>query len=120
MSACMQGYLLASGEKAKRAAEFVRGLFFVAGDILFTNEEMLKMLDGFLQRTSYEDFIRLLPSLRLAFSYFTPAEMDRLAGRVAGMYGLRKQEFKELRAVSAEELRYGKALEKRIMDRIAL
>lgn len=120
VSVCMQGYLLASGEKAKRAAEFVRGLFFVAGDILFTNEEMLKMLDGFLQRTSYEDFIRLLPSLRLAFSYFTPAEMDRLAGRVAGMYGLRKQEFKELRAVSAEELRYGKALEKRIMDRIAL
>ena len=120
VAVCMQGDLLASGEKAGKAADYVRGLFFVAGDILFTNEEMLKMLDRFLERISYDEFIKTLPSLRLAFSYFTPVEMDRLAGKVAGMYGMKKQEFQELREVSAEELEYGRALEKRIMERIGV
>ncbi len=120
VAVCMQGYLLASGEKAGKAADYVRGLFFVAGDILFTNEEMLKMLDRFLERISYDEFIKTLPSLRLAFSYFTPVEMDRLAGKVAGMYGMKKQEFQELREVSAEELEYGRVLEKRIMERIGV
>ena len=112
---CMQGYLLASGEKAKKAVDYVRGLFFVAGDILFTQEEMLHMLDGFLARISYGEFIKLLPSLRLAFSYFTPVEIDRLAGKVAGMYGLKKQEFKELKEVTEEELSYGRSLEGEVL-----
>lgn len=111
----MQGYLLASGEKAKKAVDYVRGLFFVAGDILFTQEEMLHMLDGFLARISYGEFIKLLPSLRLAFSYFTPVEIDRLAGKVAGMYGLKKQEFKELKEVTEEEFSYGRSLEGEVL-----
>ena len=113
-----RGYLLASGDKAGNAADFVRGLFYVARDVIFAWEGMIDMLDDFLQRTNYEDFLKVLPQLRLAFSFFTPAEMDRLAGKVAGKYGLRGKEFAELKEVDAEEYSYGKALEERILQKI--
>jgi hypothetical protein len=114
-----QGYLLASGEKAGKAANFVRGLFYVARDVIFAWEGMIDMLDDFLRRTSYEEFLIVLPQLRLAFSFFTPAEMDRLAAKVAKKYGLRQSEFEELKAVGADEYAYGKALEERILRAMA-
>ena len=77
------------------------------------------MLDDFLRRTSYEEFLIVLPQLRLAFSFFTPAEMDRLAAKVAKKYGLRQSEFEELKAVGADEYAYGKALEERILRAMA-
>ncbi len=114
-----QGYLLASGEKAGKAANFVKGLFYVARDVIFAWEGMIDMLDDFLRRTSYEEFLVVLPQLRLAFSFFTPAEMDRLAAKVAKKYGLRQSEFESLKAVSADEYAYGKALEERILSALA-
>ncbi len=111
-----RGYLNASGEKAGRAADFVRGLFFVARDVIFAWDGMIDMLDDFLQRTDYESFLKVLPQLRLAFSFFTPAEMDRLAEKVAKRFGLRGREFAQLREVTAEEYAYGKALEKKILS----
>lgn len=110
-----RGYLLASGEKAGKAADFVRGLFYVARDVIFAWEGMIDMLDDFLLRTEYEEFLKILPQLRLAFSFFTPTEMDRLAAKVARKYGLKTAEFEDLKAVSAEEFAYGKALEERIL-----
>ena len=110
----MRGYLLSSGEKAARAADYVRGLFYVARDIIFARDGMIDMLDDFLGRTDYEGFIQILPQLRLAFSFFTPAEMDRLAGMVAGKYGLKRGEFGELSQVTDEEYAYGRELEARI------
>ncbi|MBR4731551.1 MAG: hypothetical protein IK081_02180 [Lachnospiraceae bacterium] len=112
-----RGYLLASGEKAGKAADFVRGLFYVARDVIFAWEGMIDMLDDFLLRTEYEDFLKILPQLRLAFSFFTPTEMDRLASKVARKYGLKTAEFEDLKAVSAEEFAYGKALEERILQK---
>ena len=111
-----RGYLLASGDKTMKAADYVRGLFFVARDILFSQEGMLDMLDAYLRQISAEDFMKVLPALRLAFSFFTPVEMDRLAGLVAAKYGLRRQEFKALAQVSDEELAYGRELEAEILD----
>lgn len=110
-----RGYLLACGDKAMKAADYVRGLFFVARDILFSQEGMLDMFDAYLGRISTEDFLKALPALRLAFSFFTPVEMDRLAGLVAGKYGLRRQEFQELTQVSDEELAYGRELEAEVL-----
>lgn len=110
-----KGYLSASGEKAGRAAEFVRGLFYVARDVIFAWEGMIDMLDDFLQRTEYENFLKVLPQLRLAFSFFTPAEMDRLAAKVAKKYGLHGREFVALKEVDAQEYAYGKMLEDRIL-----
>jgi len=112
---CTQGYLCATGEKALNAAEFVRGLFFVARDILFVQESMLEMLDTFLLNTSSDAFVKLLPSMRLAFSFFTPIETDRIAGMVAKRFGLQKQEFRELNEVTPEEFEYGTELEKQIL-----
>lgn len=109
-----RGYLLASGEKAGRAADFVRGLFYVARDVIFAWDGMIDMLDDFLRRTDYEEFLKALPQLRLAFSFFTPTEMDRLAGKIAKKYGMQSKEFAQLKEVSAQEFAYGKALEEKV------
>lgn len=114
-----RGYLLASGEKAGRAADFVRGLFYVARDVIFAWDGMIDMLDDFLRRTDYEEFLMALPQLRLAFSFFTPTEMDRLAGKVAKKYGMHTGEFADLKEVSAQEYAYGRALEAKILESFA-
>ena len=114
-----RGYLLASGDKAGSAADFVRGLFYVARDVIFAWDGMIDMLDDFLRETDYESFLKVLPQLRLAFSFFTPAEMDRLAEKVAKKYGLRGSEFVDLKEVTAEEYAYGKAMEAKILEGFA-
>lgn len=53
--------------------------------------------------------------MRLAFSFFTPIETDRIAGMVAKRFGLQKQEFRELNEVTPEEFEYGTELEKQIL-----
>ena len=116
----MKGYLQGTGEKALQAANYIRGLFFMARDLLFADENILDMLDEFVRHTEYEKFLKLLPQLRLAFSYFTPMEMDRLAARVAGKYDMTKREFAGLHEVSAEEYEYGQMLEQKILKYIGM
>ncbi|MBE5871617.1 MAG: hypothetical protein E7294_10210 [Lachnospiraceae bacterium] len=117
---CMKGYLQGTQEKALWAADYVRGLFFMARDILFADESILDMLDVFVRETSYENFLNLLPQLRLAFSYFTPVEMDRLAAKVAGKYGMTKKDFTRLHEVSKEEYEYGKMLEEKVLKHMGM
>ena len=79
----------------------------------------IDMLDDFLRRTDYEEFLMALPQLRLAFSFFTPTEMDRLAEKVAKKYGMHTGEFADLKEVSAQEYAYGRALEAKILESFA-
>ena len=54
-------------------------------------------------------FIEVLPELRLAFSYFTPGEIDSIAEKAADIYNSKKSElmnkpqiYDDLYAVGAE------------------
>ena len=47
----------------------------------------LPIFDRLLCALEDDDFTRLLPELRLAFSYFVPTETDRLAKRAAALHG---------------------------------
>ena len=82
----MCGYLNGTIEVKKQGADYLKGLFFTARDIVFAENDFLLMTDELLTSMSSEDFMEILPSLRLAFSYFTPQEISETADTVAGLY----------------------------------
>ena len=110
----MQG----SGEMLSKSAVFLRGLFFTARDFVFASSEFLTLIDGLLERLSGEEFLKLLPELRLAFGYFTPLETDRIAGRAAALHGKKKGDLLTGRRVSPGEYAYGEALDAYAGERI--
>lgn len=113
--ACV-GYMAGTQEKQQRVAYFLQGVFYTARDVLFVGEHFLFTLDSFVANVTDEDFMQMLPQLRVAFSYFTPREIDELAEKVAGIYGKDKVSFKQMQAVTPKTYQYGKQLEKEIWN----
>ena len=105
------GYLQGTDEMRMKSAAFLRGLFYTARDFVFVQEHFLEMIDGLLEKLSGEAVMKLLPELRQAFGYFTPLEIDRIAGKAAGLHGVKKQEVLHGRMVLPAEYEYGEALD---------
>ena len=83
----MQGYLKGTSVMKKQGALYLKGLFETARDIALTDKNFLAMTDGLLSDMEYADFMEILPSLRLAFSYFTPFEIQEIAKEAALLHG---------------------------------
>lgn len=105
------GYLTGTGEMQLKSAAFLRGLFCTAKDLVFTGEHFLAMIDQLLGDLSAEQFMMLLPELRMAFGYFTPLETDRIAGEAAELHGVRKKALLSGRKVNPLEFKYGQELD---------
>lgn len=109
-----KGFLLGTREQLLHTAQFFKGLFHTARDLVFIGEEFLKMLDEFYGRVSEEEFMELLPELRMAFAYFTPREIDRIAAGAAGLHGKSRDDLMESREVLPEWYTYGKETDENI------
>ncbi len=83
----MQGYLRGTGEMQKLGARYLKGLFETARDIALSDREFLVMTDALLASLDAEDFMEIMPFLRLAFSYFTPQEVQTIAQSAAAIHG---------------------------------
>ena len=108
--ACL-GYVQGTKEQMKKTALFFRGLFFSARDLIFIGGQILHMLDTFLQQTDTADFMELLPELRMAFTYFTPREIDKIAEKAAALHGRSGKDIMNLREVPPDWYAYGKKLD---------
>ena len=86
----MQGYLTGSPAMKKQGASYLKGLFETARDIALMDKNFLAMTDVLLSEMEYDDFMEILPSLRLAYSYFTPFEIQEIAGEAASLHGLKE------------------------------
>lgn len=106
-----KGYLGGTKEQLFSTAQFFRGLFFTARDLVFIGEQFVRMLDGFYGAVSEEEFMELLPKLRMAFAYFTPREIDRIAAMAAGLHGKGGQDILERTEVYPDWYAYGKELD---------
>ncbi|MGN1458432.1 MAG: DUF5682 family protein [Acutalibacteraceae bacterium] len=82
----LNGYLSGSTEMHRQGASFIRGLFYTARDIVLVGNEFVKMINRLIQSLSIDDFMEILPEFRLAFSYFTPSEINDTAEKVAALY----------------------------------
>lgn len=109
------GYMAGTREKMLAVANLFRGLFFTARDLLFTGDEFIELIDEFVSRIQDDEFMKLLPQLRLAFSYFTPSEIDEIAKRVTTLYGISKDKFEDMQAVSPQVYTYGRSFEEEIL-----
>lgn len=81
------GYLRGTHDQKLRAAAFLQGLFRTARDLLLVDDVQLAAIDALLCELEDEEFVALLPQLRLAFSYFTPTETNRLGRQAAALHG---------------------------------
>lgn len=105
------GYVRGTRENTKRTAGFLRGLFFTARDFVFASQDFLGMIDELLGLLPGNEFLELLPELRMAFAYFTPMETDRIAAKAAALHGESKKELLSGRKVSPLEYEYGEQLD---------
>ena len=69
------------------------------------------MVDGLIAGLEAEDFLQLLPELRMAFGYFTPMETDRIAGRAAALHGTSRARVLSGISVSPYAYEYGESLD---------
>lgn len=106
-----RGYLTGTKEQVIKTASFFRGLFYLARDIIFIGTAFLEMMDSFLKQVDSESFMNMLPELRMAFTYFTPGEIDQLGASVAAMYGRKKESILERVGVNPELVAYGTAVD---------
>ena len=76
------------GSDPRKSVAFLRGLLHSARDAAWQLPELLDALDGLLRDWPEEQFVAMLPELRLAFSTMTPKETDRIAQAVARLHGI--------------------------------
>lgn len=111
VGAVCRGYLTGTREQLLQTAVFFRGLFFTARDLLMIEKELLRMMDAFLGEVSEDEFMELLPQLRMAFAYFTPSETDKIAGRAAKFHQKTREDIMEREEIFPEWYSYGKELD---------
>ena len=109
-AACI-GYLTGTREQLLKTASFFRGLFYTARDLVFIGSQFLNVLDRFLAQVEDAEFMELVPELRMAFGYFTPGEIDRIAAMAAGLHGKGRKEFEDRHEVLPGWYAYGKELD---------
>ena len=83
----VRGYLRGTRTMMLQSAQLLQGLFRMARDLLLTDKNFMKEIDGLFCELEDADFTAMLPQLRLAFSYFLPRETDRLAKTAAALHG---------------------------------
>lgn len=113
--AAVNGYLTGSKEMQKRGATFLRGLFCTARDIVLVGNEFISITGTLLSGLDMMDFLDVLPELRLAFSYFTPSEIDSIARTAAAIYGGDAARLRLDMEIDKEQYSTGVDLERKII-----
>lgn len=111
----MKGYLTGTLDIKKQGADFLSGLFSTARDIIFADESFMEMIDQLITEMGYSDFIEILPSMRLAFSYFTPAEVQDTAKAAAALHGKEKKDILSEKAIDEDLYVYGTQLDIQVL-----
>lgn len=107
---------LLSGDKASIA--FLSGVMRTAREIAWNLPDFLKLLDDYLRGWSETEFMGILPEMRLAFSYLTPRETDRVAAEVAAFYGEKSIGETSLGTASEADLLFGLMVNRHLKERL--
>jgi hypothetical protein len=75
------------GADLREGVAYLRGVMIAAREVVWQSAQMLKTLRAIVESRSEEEFVRLLPDLRLALARLTPVETDRVAQTVAVALG---------------------------------
>jgi len=99
--------------------DFLAGLFALAREVAQRHTQLVQTIDRLLLEFGADDFQAALPSLRLAFSYFTPREKHHMLTTLFQSLGLK--EVRPLAALTVDEATAAEALaiEERMFETIA-
>lgn len=103
----VEGYLLGTKDVIQSIPEFLSGLFCTCRDLIFIDNCILECINKFVNTITAEIFMEVIPQFRLAFSYFTPREIDLIGEKIACIYGISKEKFKDIKAVNPETVNLG-------------
>lgn len=118
ISSSLFGYLTGSDELKKQGAVFLRGVFATSRDIVLVGNEFIVMVNSLIKSLSTEDFMEVLPELRLAFSCFTPSEIDGIAEKAASLYGKSGADIKKSLIIYDDIYAQGKELDRQICQEL--
>lgn len=105
------GYLGGTKEQNMKVAAFFRGLFFSAKDIIFADEGFITIMDSFFAKIQADEFMRLLPEIRMAFAFFTPLDIERIAKMAAKIHGKCKSDILNEDAIDTCIYEYGRMID---------
>ena len=94
-------------------AYFLNGVFLIARDILFINNDLINEIDKIVKNIEENKFIEILPNLRFAFTNLTPTETERLSLIIAKLY---KTKESNTESISKEEIQRAKIIDKKIEE----
>ncbi|MED1788397.1 DUF5682 family protein [Brevibacillus laterosporus] len=81
-----RSYMFGTPENMLHTAAYLQGIFTIARDVFLHDKQLLEDLNKLIGRLSYEDFLQIVPELRLAFTYFTPMEIMLISEKVASIF----------------------------------
>lgn len=96
--------------------DFLTGLFSIAREMIQRSPELLNQIDRIIAQFDDEAFLEALPSLRLAFTYFTPREQHMLSHTLTQFWTNTPAPVLE---ISSEQIAQVKAREARLLSTIA-
>ncbi|WP_411349838.1 DUF5682 family protein [Paenibacillus sp. WLX2291] len=90
-----RAYMQGTPEQVKHTAAYLQGVFAAARDAFLYEPALLTSLNQLLSQLSHDDFVQMIPELRLAFTFFTPTEMQMIASQVASLYSISTAELEQ-------------------------
>ncbi|KQO18166.1 DUF5682 family protein [Paenibacillus sp. Leaf72] len=113
-----RSYVRGTPEQAKQTAKYLQGMFEIARDAFLYDDLLLGELNYLIEELPPDDFIAMVPELRLAFTYFTPMETSLIAERVAKRHQAEPEEL-ERPPIDEQTLIQAKALDEAIRKEFA-
>lgn len=89
----LSAYISGTQDAQSIAVSFLKGFFMVAKDVIFVDDRLVQLLDQILKQTHGQQFLNILPDLRLAFTCFLPFEIDRIAKQINILYGVKTNDW---------------------------
>jgi len=114
-------YFTASDNVLAMSGRFLRGLFLTAKDLVFYDNGFIDGLNAVVKNMAYDDFVKLLPDLRLSFTSFSPREIDRVARKTLEIMGLIDADITLTRVFALDEnlLKLMSEIDRKAMSQIS-
>lgn len=113
------GYLDYAAAAPAPGIGFLRGLLHTCREVTWHIPDLMAAINARLERWSEDEFLQVLPELRLAFADLIPRETDKVAAIVAQLHG--KVDLGRLvhRGVSEADLHQGLTMERQVQQALA-
>jgi hypothetical protein len=96
-------YHLASTVSPLQGAQFLEGLLALNRTVMLRNPTVVSWLDTFVEGLSFDAFVRVLPTMRRAFSRLSRPELEYMISALLDVLGLSDEEARMVGSALTEE-----------------